>query len=1208
MALAAPLSLVSPERSARAFVDFDERIVGAQPGVVIVRAPLDVHGPIIAHAARRLRTAGFFPVDAVARAGAPLFREIATQLGVASVPCDPAACADVIAQAATQRRAAIVVPFPKEGSWDAAVASELARGTRLLLVFVSGSANDNPALLRLDGADVTFEVGADIDPSDKLRWLSAIAEEAQSDLPANDLRALEAWWAKARRVVPDATPTIDGLDDEARSTLTIIALAGRSIDCAQLSAVAVEKLADAGLVVRTGVLVALSTHRDLRGLEATLDAQASAEERRAAASILIGDPGGSGFNPDPWAYARAAELLLGAGAFEEADAAIANAIRRSEGAQASGEIAARWYHVVTPVVGAGGLMLRLQAAQRLLAIGEASDALRWCESAAALSPEDPSIGVLMGRALMQLGDLVAARVTLVKAEAAAADQALKSRAISELAEVSYLAGDLVNAEKHATRAVSLATTVALRLAGRSTLGKIHLAEGRWDAADEHFAEDALEASAAGEITAELRARLNRGIALMSKGLLDEARTILERVHGDASRANEDRACAYALSNLGVVAYRQHDYGSALSFWERTIKFPQALRGRMATALTIANLAELRLRLGLVEHADHAIAFGRKLLSGSAPPARSAHFKWVAAQVSLARRNTDAARREIEGAILDAQASRDREHLDIASIVAARIALDDGDLARSAQAIAQADSVAASPRARAEVAILRALHLRASGQNALESATHALALARAAGEEDLLAEIHALLANVHRDLGDLANARAHCGRALAVRDQVAGGLPADIRAAFLAKPEIVALSRLQTSLAHEESEDEAVSRSPRSRGESTAERTNPQAREIVGDDPQIRSLIVAIKKVARANSTVLIRGESGTGKELVAEALHHASDRANGPLVSINCAALVETLLLSELFGHEKGAFTGASARRRGRFEMAEGGTLFLDEIGDISARTQVALLRVLQEKTFERVGGTTPIRANVRVICATHRDLRAMVERGEFREDLYYRLRGITLEVPALRARVGDLPRIAEHLLGRIANERGESPKTLASDAIDLLCRHRWPGNIRELENVLRAVSLFAEGEAITAADLIENVDDLRTVAQSGPGPASQPPISLRAGLLPAPPSVGPISGAIIVDNDDDDAPEGEGLLPEDEANATAVAYAQVRQGAVSLSDIKRQIERDCIARALVETKGNITRAAALLGMKRPRLSQLVKQYGLSASSSEGNQ
>jgi transcriptional regulator with GAF, ATPase, and Fis domain len=352
----------------------------------------------------------------------------------------------------------------------------------------------------------------------------------------------------------------------------------------------------------------------------------------------------------------------------------------------------------------------------------------------------------------------------------------------------------------------------------------------------------------------------------------------------------------------------------------------------------------------------------------------------------------------------------------------------------------------------------------------------------------------------------------------------------------------------------------------------------------------------VKKVARSNSTVLVRGESGTGKELVAEAIHRASDRATGPLVTVNCAALVETLLLSELFGHEKGAFTGAIARRRGRFEMAEGGTLFLDEIGDISARTQVALLRVLQERTFERVGGTAPIRANVRVICATHRDLKAMVERGEFREDLYYRLRGITLEVPPLRARMGDLPRISEHLLARIATERAEVKKTLTGDAVELLGRHRWPGNVRELENALRAATLFADGDTITAATLADNVDDLRGAAQIGRTRPSLPP----------PPASGPdVSSESL--GADDDVETGEGPLPAVEANATAVAYSQVRGGMTSLPDIKRQIERDCIARALAETKGNITRAAALLGMKRPRLSQLVKQYGLAAVSSEGS-
>ncbi len=449
------------------------------------------------------------------------------------------------------------------------------------------------------------------------------------------------------------------------------------------------------------------------------------------------------------------------------------------------------------------------------------------------------------------------------------------------------------------------------------------------------------------------------------------------------------------------------------------------------------------------------------------------------------------------------------------------------------------------------------------------------------------------------------------RAAILQGRVADELPSDVRAAYLARSESVALSRLQATLAVDDGPCDDAPGSDRVVHSVELRATAAAApREVVGDDPQIKALLLAVKKVGRTSSTVLIHGESGTGKELVAEALHRASDREGAPFVAVNCAALVETLLLSELFGHEKGAFTGASARRRGRFEMAEGGTLFLDEIGDISPRTQVALLRVLQEKTFERVGGTAPIRANVRVVCATHRDLKAMVERGEFREDLYYRLRGITLEVPPLRARTGDLPKIAEHILHRIAEERGESPKALAPEAVDLLCRHRWPGNVRELENVLRGVSLFADDQVIGAADLVENVEDFRALAKTSAAwaaPASVPPSGRLTSVasvpsLPSLPSLPDLAAAGAEGGDEEDSAAP---LPEDEANATNIAYAQVRQGVVSLADMKRQIERDCIARALAETKGNITKAAALLGMKRPRLSQLVKQYGLTAVSTE---
>jgi DNA-binding NtrC family response regulator len=342
------------------------------------------------------------------------------------------------------------------------------------------------------------------------------------------------------------------------------------------------------------------------------------------------------------------------------------------------------------------------------------------------------------------------------------------------------------------------------------------------------------------------------------------------------------------------------------------------------------------------------------------------------------------------------------------------------------------------------------------------------------------------------------------------------------------------------------------------------------RALIGDSPAMRSLRATIERVAPSDATVLIHGPTGTGKELVAEALHEASARRAGPLVKVNCAALVETLLLSELFGHEKGAFTGAAARRRGRFEVADGGTLFLDEIGDISPRTQVALLRVLQDGTFERVGGCAPLSANVRVVCATHRDLRAMVERGEFREDLYYRLCGVTLEVPALSERIADLEPLCAGLLERAAGEAGVTPRPISKDALRALARHRWPGNVRELENAVRVAALFAKGSAIELSDFAENVDGLKHLSAAPPASIPPPAESLPAG------------------------------------SSTDVIYAEIRSGR-GLGAMKKKLERECIARALTEAGGNITKAAQLLGMKRPRLSQLVKQYKLGTMLEEGS-
>jgi two-component system response regulator AtoC len=243
-------------------------------------------------------------------------------------------------------------------------------------------------------------------------------------------------------------------------------------------------------------------------------------------------------------------------------------------------------------------------------------------------------------------------------------------------------------------------------------------------------------------------------------------------------------------------------------------------------------------------------------------------------------------------------------------------------------------------------------------------------------------------------------------------------------------------------------------------------------KIVGSSASLQRVLDIVKKVAKSNTTVLIRGETGTGKELIAGATHHNSLRASRNFVKVNCAALQENLLESEVFGHEKGAFTGADKQRIGRFEQADGGTLFLDEIGDMSPSTQAKILRVLQEHEFERLGGTRTLRVDVRLIAATNRDLPTMVQAGEFREDLYYRLNVVSIETPPLRERKDDIVPLANAFIRRFSAELKKKIDGLEVDAQKLLMRYNWPGNIRELENAIERAMLLADGRAISADDL----------------------------------------------------------------------------------------------------------------------------------------
>jgi DNA-binding NtrC family response regulator len=261
--------------------------------------------------------------------------------------------------------------------------------------------------------------------------------------------------------------------------------------------------------------------------------------------------------------------------------------------------------------------------------------------------------------------------------------------------------------------------------------------------------------------------------------------------------------------------------------------------------------------------------------------------------------------------------------------------------------------------------------------------------------------------------------------------------------------------------------------------------------IVGASEPLQQVLSVVKKVARSNSTVLIRGETGTGKELIAGAIHHNSLRASRNFVKVNCAALQENLLESELFGHEKGAFTGADRQRIGRFEQADGGSLFLDEIGDMSSSTQAKILRVLQEHEFERLGGTRTLKVDVRLIAATNRDLSAMVAEGQFREDLYYRLNVVTINMPPLRERKDDILPLAAWFIRRCGNDLKKKIDGLEPEAQKLLLRYNWPGNIRELENAIERAALLAEDRVIRS-------DDLRLGDMGGSGRSGEPSVAVK--------------------------------------------------------------------------------------------------------------
>jgi two-component system response regulator AtoC len=317
----------------------------------------------------------------------------------------------------------------------------------------------------------------------------------------------------------------------------------------------------------------------------------------------------------------------------------------------------------------------------------------------------------------------------------------------------------------------------------------------------------------------------------------------------------------------------------------------------------------------------------------------------------------------------------------------------------------------------------------------------------------------------------------------------------------------------------------------------------QTERIVGNSPAMQEVYKTVGKVAKADATVLITGESGTGKELVAEALHYNSNRRSGPMVKVSCAALPETLLEAELFGHEKGSFTGAMTQRRGRFEMADKGTIFLDEIGEMSLPMQTKLLRVLQERKIERVGSSLPIKVDIRIICATNKDLQRQVEQQKFRDDLFYRLNVINIHMPPLRDRKEDIPALVEHFLAKHRYSATAQPAAISEEALKRLMEYDWPGNVRELENVIERAVVLSRGQIITSREL-------------------------------------PFG--------DHEAGEHE----EEGGDEVSVEKSFFKKSVA-------QFEKDLIMKALRDANGNRSKAAEMLGIYRRLLYAKIKEYGL---------
>jgi DNA-binding NtrC family response regulator len=795
--------------------------------------------------------------------------------------------------------------------------------------------------------------------------------------------------------------------------------------------------------------------------------------------------------------------------------------------------------------------LRLDLARSLGVLGRHGDAAQTLD----VDREGPAAAnrLALAEALRLAGDLRASREVLERSrvlDAAVAEPLVRERLRQE-AECSLLEGDLAAAQRGAERLLEAKNLPgAERIRVLDLAGRALLAASAFADAAARFAEERRGAGALGESRQEVRACINEAICRLRLGATDEAARGFRDAAYLAAVLGLRREEAIAVENVAVLEHLRRRYGPALEHYRRALGLLDGLGNPEYLARVAHNIGELMLRVGdpvgAREQLDFAVEVAARV--PAVAPALRGEAALLRARIELALGRTveagaalDEARaiyaavaepeRQAELAVLDAdRLARDGRHAEAHDLVRGRTPL-----------------LARFPKHHAAALLVAADCLEARGSDPKASLERAAELARTLRDDELLWRGMARLARHLHAVHRTADARRALVVARRIDERLLESAPAEFAARMERMPERAALRALARQL--------DATALPQAAEAGTAPRTaETDTQPLVARSAAFRELLERARRVARTDATVLLVGETGTGKDRLARFLHDAGDRRDGPFVKVSCAAAVEDLFLTDLLGHERGAFTGAVERRAGWFEAAAGGTLFLDEIAETSARTQSLILQVLEERRLVRVGGLEPVPVDVRVICATNRSLEDLVERGAFRADLYYRLRAMRLDVPPLRERPEDVAGIAEAALERAGNGRR---LRLAADALELLAAQTWPGNARELENVLCAAAALAAGPEIGGEDL------------------------RRAGL--------------------GRGPGGPGRFAREAAATVAADIDDVLAGRRSLDEVFSALEARVVAEALERAGGNLAAAARLVGLPRARFAQAARRLGLHA-------